>query len=83
MFGTYRINERKDLTPRLSMVFSNGELNFYTCSIKILEGNINDYYQWNEDVMNEFWDPKKAQQSLTAIPNEMICDALLDQISFE
>ncbi|OMQ13169.1 DNA-formamidopyrimidine glycosylase family protein [[Flexibacter] sp. ATCC 35103] len=82
MFGTYRINERKETKPRLSMVFSNGELNFYTCSVKILEGDINDYYKWNEDVMSEMWDPKKAKDSLDKTPNEMICDAILDQNIF-
>jgi endonuclease-8 len=82
MFGTYRINERKEITPKLSMTFDDSELNFYTCSIKILEGNINDHYNWSEDVMNESWDPKKAQQCLEKIPNEMICDALLDQNIF-
>ncbi|MFH6995387.1 DNA-formamidopyrimidine glycosylase family protein [Flavobacterium sp. FlaQc-48] len=82
MFGTYRINERKTLTPRLSLTFKNGELNFYTCSVKILEGDLNDYYNWNEDVMNENWDAKKAKQSLEKIPDEMICDALLDQNIF-
>src|SRR4051812_14846148 len=40
MFGTYRINERKETTPRLSLVFKNAELNFYTCSVKILEGDL-------------------------------------------
>lgn len=82
MFGTYRINERKETVPRLSLVFKNGELNFYTCSIKILEGDINNYYNWSEDVMNDSWDPEKAKQSLEAIPNEMICDALLEQNIF-
>lgn len=82
MFGTYRINERKETTPRLSLLFSNGELNFYTCSIKFLEGNINLYYDWSEDVMNEKWNPVKAKQSLDKIPNEMICDAILDQNIF-
>lgn len=82
MFGTYRVNERKDSTPRLSLLFDNGELNFYTCSVKILEGDINQYYNWAEDVMSENWDPKKAQQSLDKIPDEMICDAMLDQNIF-
>lgn len=82
MFGTYRINERKELKPKLSMVFSNSELNFYTCSVKILEGNIDLHYNWSEDVMNEMWDPKKAKISLDKIPNTMICDALLDQNIF-
>ncbi|MDW8850507.1 endonuclease [Flavobacterium sp. MMLR14_040] len=82
MFGTYRINERKETTPRLSLVFSNGELNFYTCSIKILEGDINLHYDWEEDVMNIKWSPEKAKQSLGEIPNQMICDAVLDQNIF-
>lgn len=82
MFGTYRINERKETKPRLSMIFSNGELNFYTCSVKILEGDINQYYDWREDVMNKKWDPKKAKQSLDKKPDEMICDAILDQNIF-
>lgn len=82
MFGTYRVNERKETKPRLSMVFSKGELNFYTCSVKILEGDINLYYNWSEDVMNEDWNPKKASQSLEKLPNEMICDTLLDQNIF-
>ncbi|KQB37092.1 DNA-formamidopyrimidine glycosylase family protein [Flavobacterium aquidurense] len=82
MFGTYRINERKELKPKLSMLFSSGELNFYTCSVKILEGDINDYYNWSEDVMSELWDPKKAKANLDKTPNEMICDAVLDQNIF-
>jgi endonuclease-8 len=82
MFGTYRINERKETVPRLSMVFENGEVNFYTCSIKFLEGDINLYYDWREDVMNENWDFEKAKQSLDKIPKQMICDALLEQNIF-
>lgn len=82
MFGTYRINESKETTPRLSLVFSNGELNFYTCSVKILEGDINLHYDWEEDVMNIKWSPEKAKQNLEKIPNQMICDAVLDQNIF-
>lgn len=82
MFGTYRINERKGTVPRLSLIFENGELNFYTCSVKILEGDINLYYNWEEDVMNESWNPEKAKESLDKIPRQMICDALLEQNIF-
>ncbi|KQO22836.1 endonuclease [Flavobacterium sp. Leaf82] len=82
MFGTYRINDRKELQPKLSMFFTNGELNFYTCSVKILEGDINNHYEWSEDVMSEMWDPKKAKNSLDEIPKDMICDAILDQNIF-
>ena len=82
MFGTYRINERKDAIPRLSLTFDNGELNFYTCSIKFLEGNINLHYDWSADVMNKDWDPKLAKEKLKEIPKQMICDAILDQNIF-
>lgn len=82
MFGTYRINERKETEPRLSLVFDNGELNFYTCSVKFLEGNLDLHYDWSEDVMNEHWDPEAAQKKLDGIPQKMICDALLEQNIF-
>jgi len=29
LFGSYRINERKEAAPRLSLHFKNGEMNFY------------------------------------------------------
>ena len=82
MFGTYRINERKESPARLSLVFENGELNFYTCSIKLLEGDINSHYDWSEDVMNENWNPKAAKAKLKKTPDKLICDALLEQEIF-
>jgi endonuclease VIII len=82
MFGTYRINERKETQPRLSLLFDNGELNFYTCSVKFLEGDINSHYEWSADVMNENWNPKTAKMKLEKIPDTMVCDALLEQSIF-
>jgi len=82
MFGTYRINESKEAVPKLSLVFPKGELNFYTCSVKLLEGDINSHYDWREDVMNESWDAENAKQNLDKIPNQKICDALLNQDVF-
>lgn len=38
LFGTYRINESKTTPLRLGLVFTNGELNFYTVSIKMYNG---------------------------------------------
>jgi endonuclease-8 len=82
MFGTYRINESKEAVPKLSLIFPKGELNFYTCSVKLLEGDINSHYDWREDVMNESWDAENAKQNLDKIPNQKICDALLNQDIF-
>ncbi len=82
MFGTYRINERKDAFPRLSMKFKKGEINFYTCSIKLIEGNVNAAYDWESDVMSESWNAKKAEKKLKALKNTKVCDALLNQEIF-
>ncbi len=83
MFGSYRVNEKKeDRIPRLSLVFKNGEINFYTCSVKIIEENINEIYDWEVDVMSDKWNPKKALNSIKKMKSTMVCDALLDQNIF-
>jgi len=83
MFGSYTIDEKKpDRAIRLNLTFENGEINFYTCSVKYLEGDINKYYDWSADVMNDQWNKKNAKAKLTATPGELICDALLEQDIF-
>ncbi|HEY3371828.1 MAG TPA: DNA-formamidopyrimidine glycosylase family protein [Prolixibacteraceae bacterium] len=82
MFGTYRINEEKIQPVRLNLTFKNGEINFYSCSIKILEGDVNSHYDFSSDVMNYAWDPKKAKAKLKMVPDELVCDALLEQDIF-
>jgi len=83
LFGSYRINEEKEgRVPRLSLHFKNGELNFYACSVKFIEGNINDAYDWSGDVLSDAWDPAKAKQKLLDQPETLVCDALLDQDIF-
>ena len=60
MFGSYRVNETKeDRIQRLSPGFKRGEINFYTCSVKIVEGNPNDVYDWDVDVMSDKWNSKR------------------------
>ena len=82
MFGSYRIDERKDSPPRLSLGFDNGELNFYTCSVRFLEGDLDELYDWRSDVMSDQWDPALARKRLRAMPDTLVCDALLDQSLF-
>jgi endonuclease-8 len=80
MFGSYRVNEKKPAIPiRLNFTFKKGEVNFYSCSIKFLEGDINRQYNWSADVMNEDWNPKKAKSKLKQQPKAIVCDALLEQ----
>jgi endonuclease-8 len=82
MFGSYTINERKDRDPRLSLVFATGEINFYTCSIKLMEGDVEQDYDWEVDVMADEWNAAKADRTLKAMPEEKVCDVLLNQDVF-
>jgi endonuclease-8 len=83
MFGSYRINERKDAQPRLSLEFDDGEeLNFYTCSIKTIDADLDSQYDWRGDIMSDQWSAPAALKKLRAAPDTLVCDALLDQTIF-
>jgi len=82
LFGSYRINERKETSPRLSLRFSNGELNFYACSIRFIEEPLDQVYDWSADVMSDTWNPIAAEKKLMAHPQMLACDALLNQEIF-
>lgn len=83
LFGSYRINERKERPAQLSLGFSKGEeLNIYGSSVKFLEGALDDHYEWTGDVMNPAWDPAAARRKLRAQPDNLAADALLDQTVF-
>jgi endonuclease-8 len=82
MFGTYRINETKTTQLRLGLQFKNDQLNFYTCAVRIVEGDADDVYDWTADVMNPGWDAKKALKKVKKDQALLICDVLLDQDIF-
>jgi endonuclease-8 len=82
LFGSYLIDEEKDKPVRLRITFTNGELNFYACAIKILEGNVNELYDFSNDIMSDSWDAAKARKKLKAVPEKLICDTLLEQDIF-
>ena len=82
LFGSYLINERKETPPRLSLRFKNGELNFYGCSVRFIEEDLDNIYDWSADVMSDIWDPKAARKKLKSKPGTLVCDALLDQEIF-
>jgi endonuclease-8 len=83
LFGRYRVDERKEnASPRLALGFANGELNLYACSVQYLEGAPGDHYDWRSDVMAPEWDPALARKKLRAMPDTLVCDALLDQSVF-
>ena len=82
LFGSYRINERKEAVPRMSLVFAKGELNFYACSLKYVEGDLDQAYDWGADVLADSWNPRAARRKLKLQPTTLACDALLDQTIF-
>jgi endonuclease-8 len=82
LFGTYRINEQKEMKPRLGFRFSNGELNFYTSSIQLIEEDLDEVYDWSADVMNKNWSPAKAKKKMMEDPDMLVCDALMNQTIF-
>jgi endonuclease VIII len=83
MFGSYRVNERKETNPRLHLLFEDEqELNFYTTAVRIITEELDDVYDWSADVMSDEWNPAKARKKLKASPNMNVGDALLDQNIF-
>lgn len=83
MFGSYRVDARKNATPRLCLTLQGGhEINVYACAIKIIEGNINTAYDWSADVMSKKWDASKAKKKLKETKDLSVSDALLDQNIF-
>lgn len=83
MFGSYRIDDPKETAPRLGLQFGKaGRIDFYACSLKYIEGDLDAAYDWSADVMSDAWDPQAARRKLTHQPGTMVCDALLDQDVF-
>lgn len=84
MFGDLFINHRKspEKPVKLSLQFTDSELVFYNCALRFIEEPLNEVYDWSADVMSEEWDAHAAIEKLKAIPNTLICDALLDQHIF-
>src|SRR5689334_5725880 len=83
MWGSYCINSRKDRAPRLSLAFTRGrELNFYSCAVRYIDRSLDEEYDWRADVLSDVWDPAAARRKLRAMPDILVCDALLDQNVF-
>ena len=83
MLGSYCIDERKDKPIRLGLGVADGrEINFYSCSVKFIEEPLDAVYDWRADVMSDSWDGVLARRKLRAMPEALVCDALLDQAIF-
>lgn len=84
MFGSYSIGDqtKPDKSLRLHLHFKKGDIYFYTCAIKEIEGDLDELYDWQADVMSDNWNPARARKKLKQMPDTLVCDALLDQQVF-
>ena len=84
LYGSYAIDGGKPgRVPRLHLGFARGRsLDVYACSLRYVEGDIDDNYDFRIDVMNAAWSPRLALKALRARPDALACDALLEQDVF-
>ncbi|KMQ68919.1 endonuclease [Chryseobacterium sp. FH2] len=84
MFGTYSIDEqtKPDQQLRLSLIFKDGGIYFYTCNVKLADSEFLSKIDWEADVMSNAWNPEKAEKKLKTNPGMMVCDALMNQDIF-
>ncbi|RYY55389.1 MAG: endonuclease, partial [Chitinophagaceae bacterium] len=84
MFGTYSVNEkdRPDSRVRLALVFKKGAAYFYTCSVTSVDGDPEEVFDWESDIMGDRWNAAKAKKKLAALGDMLVSDALLDQDVF-
>jgi endonuclease-8 len=84
LFGSYAIDAHKEgRFKRLGLNMEDGgELNFYACSVKEIDPDIDAVYDWSASIMSDTWSAASALKKLRAQPAMLACDALLDQAIF-
>jgi endonuclease-8 len=84
LFGSYAIDaDKPGRFKRLGLDMEDGgALNFYACSVKEIDPDLDAVYDWHASVMSDSWRPAGALKKLRAQPDLLACDALLDQDIF-
>ncbi|HUP56814.1 MAG TPA: DNA-formamidopyrimidine glycosylase family protein, partial [Bdellovibrionota bacterium] len=83
MFGSYTMDLKKPgRDPRLTLRFPGHAIHFYSCSVRELEGDPREVYDYATDPMSPEWDELRAVRAVRGRPGEMVCDVLLDQEIF-
>ena len=74
---------KKNVNPRLTLIFEEAQILFYSCSLKYIEtSHARDLYDFSTDIMSSAWDPKKAFKAVKSQQADEIGDVLLDQTIF-
>ena len=55
---------------------------FTIVHLRFIEEPLDEVYDWSADVMSNGWNAKAAMKKLKAMPDALICDALLNQDIF-
>lgn len=83
MYGSIRINSFKEMKERLSLITNNGFINFYNCSVKIInEKEFKENFDEELDIVSEKWNFEKVLNLIQKYKNQYICDVLLYQEVF-
>jgi endonuclease-8 len=84
MYGSYRVNEARDLDERLSLECDRDTLNVYSCSAKVLadgDAALAEYDCPAEDVLSPAFDAARATETLRS-SDRPVADVLIDQSVF-
>src|SRR5436190_306154 len=73
MFGSYRIDAPKTgKVPRLTLEFTNGRIDFYSCAVQKLETTPDQLYDWRVDLMSSEWDEDLVIRQFAKQAREML-----------
>lgn len=74
---------KKNISPRLTLIFEKDEIIIYSSSLKYLEtSQALNLYDFSTDIMSSSWDPKKTLKKVKECQEDEIADVLLDQTIF-
>ncbi len=69
MFGSYCIDTRKDRPRGWGWRFARGrELNFYSCAVRLVEGKLDEEYDWRGDVLSDDGTPPSPAANCRRCP---------------
>ncbi|WP_340569310.1 hypothetical protein [Stenotrophomonas sp. G106K1] len=54
----------------VTLRFDNGELNFYTCPVELIDQPLDEVYDWRADVMSHLWNPGLARRRLKSMTDD-------------
>lgn len=83
LFGSYLVNDKKEVNPSFYLGFKGDIINFYVVKVKKWAGKPTDHFSNTLDPFSEEFDYKKVKRNLlNSAANKMIGIVLMDQSIF-